>query len=75
MEEEKKQVNVEMDASLVAFLDELVEEDQSTRSGVIRKLIRQERARRQQLELPLPITKQTSPTRNNKKRSAQALAA
>ena len=74
MEEEKKQVNVEMDASLVAFLDELVEEDQSTRSGVIRKLIRQERARRQQLELPLPTTKQTSPARKNK-RAAEAVAA
>jgi metal-responsive CopG/Arc/MetJ family transcriptional regulator len=59
-EEKKQQVNVEMTTSLVEFIDELADEDQSTRSAVVRKLIMQERARRQQLPLPTPQTEKKS---------------
>lgn len=70
--DEKKQVNVEMNESLVKFLDELVDEDQSNRSSVIRKLILREQGRRQQLELPLPIGK--SKTKKNRQEQAAVAA-
>lgn len=55
MEDEMKQVNVQMSADLQAILDEMVREDESDRSKFIRKLIRQEKARRMQAQLPLPL--------------------
>jgi len=71
MEEEMKQVNVQMPADLQAILDQMVREDESDRSKFIRRLIRQEHARRQAEQLPLPLPK---PARKNS-RSAQAIAA
>lgn len=65
MAEEKKNDQVNVDFSkfldLLEDLDEMVAEDFTDRSKFIRKLVRQEKARRQQL--PLPLT-------NEKKRSA-----
>lgn len=63
MEEEMKQVNVQMPGELQEMLDEMVKEDESDRSKFIRKLIRQEYARRQQLSLfpPEQPKKKTHP--------------
>lgn len=58
MEDDKVQVNVQMGADLQVILDEMVVEDESDRSKFVRKLIRQEYARRLQQQLPLPTEKQ-----------------
>lgn len=71
MAEGKTQVNVEMEDDLVQFLDELKEEDESSRSAVIRKLLRQERARREQSPSPTEQLKR----RKTDFRTAQAVAA
>jgi metal-responsive CopG/Arc/MetJ family transcriptional regulator len=70
MEEEMKQVNVQMSADLQAILDEMVIADESDRSKFIRKLIRQEKARRAQTELPLP----TQPNSRKATRAASLAA-
>lgn len=51
-------VNVDFskDLELLKTLDEMVQEDDLDRSKFIRKLIRQEQGRRQQLPLPFPTT-------------------
>lgn len=60
MEEEKTQVNVQMTADLQALLDEMVIADESDRSKFIRKLIRQEYARRSKTQMEmLPARKNT----------------
>ena len=52
--EETVQVNAgEMPAELVEKLDEMCKVDENSRSAFLRKLIRQEWARRQQMTLPL----------------------
>lgn len=55
-EKQTKQVNVNFEPfpELLKQLDELVEEDGSDRSKLIRKLIRQAHARKQQALLPEP---------------------
>lgn len=58
-DQDKVQVNVQMSADLQALLDEMVVEDESDRSKFVRKLIRQEHARRVQQQLPLPTGKKT----------------
>lgn len=73
MAEEKKNDQVNVDFSkfldLLDDLDGMVEEDDTDRSKLIRKLIREEKARRQQLSLPFPQPK------TKKNHSAQAVAA
>jgi len=50
-------VNIKItDPNLVDDLDKMVADDESDRSKFIRRLIRQEKARRQQLSLPIGIT-------------------
>lgn len=51
--EEKAQVNTEMEVELIEKLDKMCAEDENNRSQMIRKLIRQEWARRQQMAQPL----------------------
>ena len=51
--EDKAQVNTEMEVELIEKLDSMCAEDENNRSQMIRKLIRQEWARRHQMELPL----------------------
>ena len=64
MAEEKKNDQVNVDFSkyleLLKDLDEMVAEDFTDRSKFIRKLVRQEKARRQQLPLPLTEEKKRS---------------
>lgn len=55
MEEEVKQVNVKLPLSLMAMLDEMVQEDDSDNSKFIRNLIRQEYERRN------PRSRKTNP--------------
>ena len=58
MDEEKKQVNTQMDADLYRLLEKMAEDDADGNiSFFVRKLIRQEYARRQQPQLPLPASK------------------
>ncbi len=52
-EETKKQINAEMDPELVEILDTMRGEDEQTRSGFIRKLIRDEWARRNGRQAPV----------------------
>jgi len=70
----KPQVNVDFSKSpeLLIDLDKLVKEDGTDRSKFIRKLVRQEIARRQQL--PLPFIEQPK-RRKNGAHTAQAVAA
>ena len=60
-ETKSMQVNVDFSnfPDLLADLDEMVNEDFTDRSKFIRKLVRQEKARRQksQIEMPLPAPK------------------
>lgn len=51
--EDLKQVNVQMPAELAEKLDKMVVEDESDRSKFVRRLIRTEWGRRQQMALPL----------------------
>ena len=51
MEEETTFVNIKMPSELLEKLDEMVQDEESDRSKFIRKLIRQEYARRAQLPL------------------------
>jgi metal-responsive CopG/Arc/MetJ family transcriptional regulator len=69
---EKKQVNVDFSnyPELLDNLDKMVEEDGTDRSKLIRKLVRQEKVRRDQQQLPLPFPEPKKPTK-----SAHALAA
>lgn len=75
MAEKKKNDQVNVDFSkwldLLADLDSMVEEDDSDRSKFIRKLVRAEKARRQQLPLPPPFPQPT----NRKRSAAQSVAA
>ncbi len=61
-EKKNDQVNVDFSKFLVLLddLDEMVDEDFTDRSKFIRKLVRQEKARRQQL--PLPLTEEKKRT-------------
>lgn len=68
-EEKKQQVNVEMSASLVDFVDRLAAEDQGTRSSVIRKLIAKEKERREALPSPIP---QSTPKKSAERREPVA---
>lgn len=55
MAEGTVQVNISMEPELAMWIDTTVAaEGEDNRSAFVRKLIRQERARRQQLSLPLP---------------------
>lgn len=72
MEEEFTQVNVQMSIDLRASLDKMVSEDESDRSKFIRKLIRQEYARRQAQQLPLPLPEQTKPARRQDRKPVAA---
>lgn len=67
MAEEKKQVNVDFSKfpELLADLDQMVEEDDTDRSKFIRKLVKQEKARRDAL-VPLP-------SRSSKRTNASAI--
>lgn len=68
--EDTVQVNAgEMPVELVEKLDKMCETDENSRSGFIRKLIRQEWARRQQMALPLEVV-----TGSRKKMKSAALA-
>jgi metal-responsive CopG/Arc/MetJ family transcriptional regulator len=73
MAEEKLQVNVDFTGfpELYEALDAMVKEDDMDRSKFIRKMVRQEQARRQQLELPLPTTNNASSALAKTARSAQ----
>ncbi len=66
MDEEKVQVNVEMDKTLRDDLDRMVKEDESDRSKFIRRLIRQESSRRAQLELPGMVVNEKKPAKGRK---------
>jgi Arc/MetJ-type ribon-helix-helix transcriptional regulator len=72
MEEETTFVNIKMPSELLEKLNEMVADEESDRSKFIRKLIRQEYARRQQLPL-FPPDKPEKKT-NPKIRSARAEA-
>jgi hypothetical protein len=67
MAEEKKNDQVNVDFSkyleLLGDLDKMVAEDMTDRSKFIRKLVSQERARRQQLPLPFIEEKKRSAER------------
>jgi metal-responsive CopG/Arc/MetJ family transcriptional regulator len=65
MEDEKVQVNVEMDKTLRDDLDKMVKDDESDRSKFIRRLIRQESARRSQLVLP-GLVEEKAPAKGRK---------
>ena len=69
MEEDTKFVNIKMPADLQTILDEMVIEDESDRSKFIRRLIRQEHARRQAEQLPLPLPK---PARRQERKALAA---
>lgn len=72
--EETTQVNAgEMPVELVEKLDTMCAEDENSRSAFIRKLIRQEWARRQQMALPLE-TVVTHPAQRGKKIQKTAVA-
>lgn len=74
VKEETVQVNAgEMPAELVEKLDKMCEADENSRSAFIRKLIRQEWARRQQMALPLDVVT-TSTQRGKKIQKATAVA-
>jgi metal-responsive CopG/Arc/MetJ family transcriptional regulator len=72
MEDELTQVNVQMPADLRALLDEMVSTDESDRSKFIRRLIRQEHARRQAQQLPLPLPEK--PARRQERKTIAAAA-
>jgi hypothetical protein len=55
-------------------LDKMVEDDGMNRSQFIRKLVRQEIARREQAQLPLPFPEQPK-TKKSQARAAQTVAA
>jgi metal-responsive CopG/Arc/MetJ family transcriptional regulator len=57
MAEDKDQINTQMETELVEKLDTMCAEDENNRSQFIRKLIRQEWARRHQMVLPLDKAK------------------
>lgn len=75
MAEEKKNDQVNVDFSkfldLLADLDGMVVDDDTDRSKFIRKLIREEKARRAQLPLPPPFPQ----PRTQKRSATQAVAA
>lgn len=75
MAEKKKNDQVNVDFSkfpeLLDDLDQMVDEDGTDRSKFIRKLVRQEKARRQQTQLPLP---EKLTRRKSDARTAQAVA-
>lgn len=71
--EDTLQVNAgEMPVELVEKLDKMCETDENSRSGFIRKLIRQEWARRQQMALPLEVV--TGSRKKSKATAAVAVA-
>lgn len=72
MEDELTQVNVQMPADLRALLDEMVSTDESDRSKFIRRLIRQEHARRQAQQLPLPLSEKSARRQERKTIAAAA---
>jgi hypothetical protein len=78
MADEKKNDQVNVDFSkfpeLLAALDSMVEDDFTDRSKFVRKLIREEKARREEAHLPLPSPDQPK-RRKNDTRAAQAVAA
>ena len=74
---ENKNTFVNVDFSkfpeLLDDLNEMIAEDGDTdRSKFIRKLIRQESARRHAQQLPLPLPEQESARRNNRSKSVAA---
>lgn len=73
--EDKAQVNTEMEVELIEKLDVMCKEDENNRSQFIRKVLRQEWARRQQMALPLETG--VTPTQRGKKsqKTATAVAA
>jgi len=76
-DEERKQVNIDFssDPDLLDHLDKMVKADDMNRSQFIRKLVRQEIARRMlQQPLPLPTTNKIT-SRKTRKDAAQAVAA
>jgi len=76
MDEEKKQVNTQMDADLYVKLGQMAEDDADGNiSFFIRKLIRQEYARRQQLPLPLPASKKIPTPKKTINRQTSVVAA
>jgi metal-responsive CopG/Arc/MetJ family transcriptional regulator len=66
--EELKQVNVQMPVELVGKLDAMIVDDESDRSKFVRRLIRQEWGRRQQMALPL----QAAPARKSRREAMPA---
>lgn len=72
-EETRKQVNVDFTNfdELLADLEHMADEDGMNKSQLVRKLVRQEKARRTQEQLPLPI----SQPKTKKTNAAQAVAA
>ena len=74
MDEEQVFVNIKMPEELAEKLDEMVEEDESDRSKFIRKLIRQEYSRRQQLP-PFPEPPTSTKRKTNPKMRAASIAA
>lgn len=73
MADEKAQVNTEMEVELIEKLDAMCKEDENNRSQFIRKVLRQEWARRQQMALPLE-TVVTTAQRGKKISKASAVA-
>jgi metal-responsive CopG/Arc/MetJ family transcriptional regulator len=73
---EKVQVNAgEMPVPLVAKLDAMCAEDENSRTQFIRKLIRQEWERRQQIKLSVAVDSSVSETTVVKKGTKRASAA
>lgn len=70
--DDKAQVNTEMELDLIEKLDKMCLADENNRSQFIRKLIRQEWARRQQMALPLEVV--TGSRKKNKNAAAVAVA-
>jgi len=66
--EELKQVNVQMPNELADKLDVMVVADESDRSKFVRRLIRQEWGRRQQMALPL----QAAPAKKSRREALPA---
>lgn len=75
-EEKNKLVHVDFSKypELLEALDQMVEDDDSDRSKLIRKLVKQEKTRRDALQTSLPLPKQPN-RRKTDTRAAQAVAA
>lgn len=73
--EETVQVNAgEMPVELAEKLDEMCADDENSRAAFIRKLIRQEWARRQQMALPLETVVTTAQRGKKIQKTAVAVA-